>query len=134
MKKDASNLALQFFEVRLKNDPEQLDQLFSSGGRIQFLGESKEGSFARSCDGDAERFNLIKETVQDWRFIEVEVLDSLANEGKAVTRQRVKAMHEPSGQTITTEVTDWFRFDQDGKIVEMLEFLDTALLDQFPRG
>ena len=71
MKMDASNLALQFFEVRLKNDPEQLDQLFSLGGQIQFLGESKEGSFARSCDGDPERLNLIKETVQDLSLIHI---------------------------------------------------------------
>ena len=40
-------------------------------------------------------------------------------------QSRLVVQHSPTGKTFRTEVLDLFRF-QDGKIVELTEFADTA--------
>jgi ketosteroid isomerase-like protein len=42
---------------------------------------------------------------------------------------RLKVTFIPRNTTFVTEIVDLFRF-QDGKIIELIEFADTALIDK----
>jgi ketosteroid isomerase-like protein len=46
---------------------------------------------------------------------------------RAAVHSRVKIKYVPRGMTFTTDLLDLFHFN-DGKIVELVEFADTALV------
>ena len=73
------------------------------------------GTFCSTPDAIADRFRTSI------------IISFIADGDRASVRSRLKIRFAPKNLTFTTELTDLFKF-QDGKIIELVEFADTALL------
>ena len=60
-------------------------------------------------------------------FIDRDIISMVIDGERAAVHSRVKIKFVPAGRTVTTDLTDSFHF-KDGKIVELVEFADTALI------
>ncbi|WP_244941428.1 nuclear transport factor 2 family protein [Bradyrhizobium yuanmingense] len=63
--------------------------------------------------------------IEDFGFEGREILAELVDGDRVAIHSRVDVRYRPTGQVSSTEILDLFRI-QDGKIVELIEFADTA--------
>ena len=68
-----------------------------------------------------------------FQFIKREIISFIADGDRAAVHSRLTVRLLPKGEPFTTEITDLFKF-QDGKIVELVEFADTALIKEMTAG
>lgn len=68
-----------------------------------------------------------------FEFIKRDIIAFIADGDRAAVHSRLTVRFVPKDMTFTTELTDLFKF-QDGKIAELVEFADTALLKEITAG
>ena len=65
--------------------------------------------------------------ISTFEFVERHILSELVEGDRAVVHSRIKVRFRPKNSEYKTEVLDLFRF-QNEKIIELIEFADTALI------
>jgi|SRR4051794_31642454 ketosteroid isomerase-like protein len=65
--------------------------------------------------------------INAFEFAQRDILTELVDNDRVAVRCRLTVRSRPTNMTRETELLDLFRF-QDGKIVELIEFADTALI------
>jgi ketosteroid isomerase-like protein len=63
--------------------------------------------------------------IANFEFVERDILSEVVEGNRAVVHSRLVVRYKPRNKVWTTEVLDLFKF-QDGKIIELIEFTDTA--------
>lgn len=66
-------------------------------------------------------------------FVERKILSDLIEGDRAAAHSRLVVRFKPTGETRTADVLDLLRI-QDGKIIELIEFADTALIREMISG
>ena len=86
---------------------------------------------ALSVTGSAQGHSAVKEGmdkfISTFEFVERHILSELVEGDRAVVHSRITVRFRPKNSEHKTEVLDLLRF-QDGKIIELIEFADTALI------
>jgi ketosteroid isomerase-like protein len=65
--------------------------------------------------------------ISTFEFVERHILSELVEGDRAVVHSRITVRFRPKNSGHKTEVLDLFRF-QNEKIIELIEFADTALI------
>ncbi len=81
--------------------------------------------FTRSCDCKDDVVGYFQQLGEDWEMIHFTPEDFIAQDDKLVVRSQCEWRHRKTGKTVTTPKADFITF-RNGKIVEFVEFYDTA--------
>ncbi len=112
--------------IRQSNSPSDVVRLFADSTRFRMAGSPDDSEIARSASTREELLTALSELVATWRWIGFEVLSLIVEGNKAAVRYHLRADHVPSSESVEIEVLDEMSFDAEGKILEFVEFLDTA--------
>jgi ketosteroid isomerase-like protein len=65
--------------------------------------------------------------IENFEFMKRDIVAALVEGDRAAVHSRLKVRFVPKDVVFTSDVLDTFRFE-DGKIIELVEFVDTALI------
>ena len=108
-------------------DVEGLVAAFHPEAVFTLVGDKGALELAGSVQGHPTLREAFGQFIANFDFVEREILSELVEGQRATVQSRLVVRYRPSGKTYRTDVVDLFRV-QDGKIVELTEFTDTALI------
>lgn len=114
------------YAARLKNDPDELAEMFSHCTRFTLSGDPEISRVAGVAEGREAVAGLLAALIANWRWKDCRIDSILVDGDHAAVRYRLTLDALPSGQTVETDIADFIRFS-DGRIVEFTQFVDTAL-------
>ncbi|MEW6147582.1 MAG: nuclear transport factor 2 family protein [Bradyrhizobium sp.] len=113
------------YAARDGGDTDSLVTAFHPEGAFTLMGDKSALELTGRMEGHPTLRDAFKKLTDDFRFEGREFLAELVDGDRVAIHSRVDVRYVPSGQTTRTEILDLFRI-QDGKIVELIEFADTA--------
>ena len=99
-------------------DPDAVFELAGSKEMVAAVGAAKGHQAVRTT---------MTGLIEVFDFIDRDIIGIVIDGERAAVHSRVKIKYVPLDRTFTTDLLDSFHF-KDGKIVELVEFADTALL------
>jgi ketosteroid isomerase-like protein len=115
------------YAARQQGDIETLMAAFDKDGAFGLAGSKKMVAAVGTARGDqAIRANMTG-LIAAFDFIHRDIICIVIDDERAAVHSRVKIKYVPRDATFTTDLLDLFQF-KDGKIAELVEFADTALL------
>ena len=127
---ELESAARNFLVERLKNDPKVTLALFAADGAVRFPGAGEASQIAHVTSGRDELIASVDRLLGAWRWDTVNVHSVFTADGCVAIRYSLTAVHLPSGIPIATESMNEFHFDTQGKITQLIEFVDTAKAEQ----
>jgi ketosteroid isomerase-like protein len=121
-------LIKQGYAAREKGDVEAILACFRADGRFHFVGSPETASICGLAAGHAELRAAMTALVANFEILQRDFVAILIDGNRAAVHSRVKARHVPNGKIVTTDILDLWTFE-NGEIVEMVEFADTALVN-----
>jgi hypothetical protein len=104
---------------------EEVAHFFAPGARFRIAGEpSLYGDFPA---GPGEAVPTVAGLMQRVRFDSCERIDAIVEGRRAACRWIIRFSID-RGPAATTEVCDLWTFDEEGRITELIQFVDSALL------
>jgi ketosteroid isomerase-like protein len=122
------SLIEQAYEARRTEDIKALMTAFHPDCKFEIVGAKPLARVA----GVAQLEETLKALIGNFKFVGRDFLSIIVEDSRAAVHSRVVLRFEPNGKTETTEIVDLLKF-QDGKIVELFEFVDTALVNEMMR-
>lgn len=113
------------YAARDGGDAEGLVKAFHPEGLFTLMGDKSALELTGSMQGHPTLRGAFSKLIAEFGFEGREILAELVDGDRVAVHSRVDVRYRPTGQTSSTEILDLFRF-QDGKIVELIEFADTA--------
>ena len=89
------------------------------------MGDKSALELTGTKQGHATLREAFRQFTEGFGFEDREILAELVDGDRVAVHSRVTVRYNPTGKAVSTEILDLFRF-QDGKIVELIEFADTA--------
>ena len=111
--------------ARARGDKEAMRGFLAPGATFRIAGESDRDALLPA--GPALAREVLDGLVDLVRFHEVERLDTIVEGNRAAVRWRID-VSIGGGPVTTTEVFDLWTFDGEGRVTDLLQFIDTALL------
>ncbi|MCP3463255.1 nuclear transport factor 2 family protein [Bradyrhizobium sp. CCGUVB23] len=113
------------YAARGSGDVDGLVGAFDPEGMFTLVGDNSALELTGSAQGHPTLREAFGQFIANFEFVERQILSELVEGQRAAVHSRLVVRYHPTGKTFSTEVLDLFRF-QDGKIVELIEFADTA--------
>ncbi|MEL7536930.1 MAG: nuclear transport factor 2 family protein [Pseudomonadota bacterium] len=120
----------EVYAARRANDPDRCVACFAENGTFQMATFDDSGQFALPSVAKQGLAPLLKELTDTWTWTDREDISVVIDGLTAAVRYRLRTRHVPTGTDVETQIMDHIRFNDDLKIVEMVEFLDTAMLER----
>ncbi|MEL7311821.1 MAG: nuclear transport factor 2 family protein [Pseudomonadota bacterium] len=118
------------YQPRLANDPAQCIERFTEDATFRLAGTAKDGTSAPVVIGRHALLEALNALVSIWRWISIDFDSVLIDGDRAVVRYHLTVEHLPTAETVVTEVVDHVQFDDRLLVQEMVEYLDTALINR----
>jgi ketosteroid isomerase-like protein len=118
------------YDARGKGDIEGVMAGFHPDGVFELKGEKDILEVAGAVQGYPNVRAVITGLIEAFEFLERDIVDTIVEGDRAAVHSRLKIRFVPKDVVFTTELLDKFRFE-DGKIIELVEFADTALIKSF---
>jgi ketosteroid isomerase-like protein len=115
------------YAARQKGDIETLMAAFDADAVFELAGSKELVPAAVAARGHQNIRTAMTELIAVFDFIDRDIISIVIDGERAAVHSRVKIKFVPRDRTFTTDLLDSFHF-RDGKIVELLEFADTALI------
>jgi ketosteroid isomerase-like protein len=115
------------YAARDRGDLQDLMTAFHPEAAFTLVGDKTALELAGTVQGHRSLREAMDGFIATFHFAERQVLSELVEGDRAAVHSRLVVRHSPTGATRTTGVLDLLKF-QDGKIIELLEFADTALI------
>ncbi|WP_258767925.1 nuclear transport factor 2 family protein [Bradyrhizobium arachidis] len=115
------------YAARGDGDLEGLVAAFHPQGSFNLVGDRSALHLTGSVEGHPTLREAFGQFIAHFDFQKREILTELVDGNRVAVQSRMVIRHNPSGKVFSTEILDLFKF-QDGKIVELVEFADTALV------
>jgi ketosteroid isomerase-like protein len=115
------------YAARQKGDIETLMAAFDPDAVFGLAGSKELVPAAEPARGHQNIRDTMTGLIAIFDFIDRDIISMVIDGEHAAVHSRVKIKYVPRDRTITTDLLDSFRF-KDGKIAELLEFADTALI------
>jgi ketosteroid isomerase-like protein len=115
------------YDARGRGDIEGLMATFHSNAVFELKGEKKVLEVAGSVQGHSNVRAALAEYIQAFEFVKRDILDTIVEGDRVVVHSRLQVRFVPKNVDFTSDVLDVFKFE-DGKIIELVEFADTALI------
>ena len=113
------------YAARDNDDAESLVAAFHPKGLFTLMGDKNALELTGSVEGHPSLRGAFSKLIEDFGFEGREILAELVDGERVAIHSRLDVRYRPTGKAVSTEILDLFRF-QDGKIVELIEFADTA--------
>jgi ketosteroid isomerase-like protein len=111
--------------ARTRGDKEGVARYLAPGAQFRIVGDPAQyPGFPLSPADAAEAVAALIDRV---RFHNLERIDAIVEGHRAACRWRID-VSLGEGQVAPTEVCDLWSFDEEGRITELVQFIDTALL------
>jgi ketosteroid isomerase-like protein len=104
------------YAARQRGDLAKVLSFLAPGATFRMVGVSP---------GPEDAETAIGGLIDQFHFAELERLDALVDGDRVTARVRISAA-TGGGRYVESELLDIWRFDADGKVVELVEFADTG--------
>jgi ketosteroid isomerase-like protein len=115
------------YDARGKGNLAGLMAAFHPDAVFEIKGDRNVLEVAGAVKGHANVQAAMAGFIDVFEFVKRDIVDTTVEGDRAVIHSRVEIRFVPKDVVVTTDVLDTFRFE-DGKIVELVEFADTALI------
>ncbi|TPQ39525.1 nuclear transport factor 2 family protein [Bradyrhizobium guangdongense] len=126
-REDMLDVIRRAYAARGAGDVKGLVAAFHPEGSFSLVGDKSALHLTGSFQGQATLLAAFGQFIDNFDFQKREILAELVDGDRVAVHSRMVIRFNPSGKVFSTEILDLFRF-QDGKIVELTEFADTALV------
>lgn len=126
-REDMLDVIKRAYVARGAGDVKGLVAAFHPEGSFNLVGDKSALHLTGSFQGQATLLAAFGQFIDHFDFQKREILAELVDGDRVAVHSRMVIRHNPSGKVFSTEILDLFRF-QDGKIIELTEFADTALV------
>ena len=126
-REDMLGVITRAYAARAAGDLEGLVAEFHPEGSFNLIGDKSALHLTGSFKGHALLLEAFGHFTSHFAFEQREILTEVVEGDHAAIRSRLVIRYRPNKKVFTTELLDLFRF-QDGKIIELIEFADTALV------
>jgi ketosteroid isomerase-like protein len=116
------------YEARRTDDIEGTLAAFHADGKFELAGSKEHTPATGSAQGHQELRVTFAKLIAAFQFVERDILSLVIEDKRAAVHSRVKLRFVPKDRTVTTDLIDLWKF-RDGKVVELVEFADTALIN-----
>jgi ketosteroid isomerase-like protein len=115
------------YAARDRGDVEGLMSAFHPDAVFQLMGAKTALEVAGAVRGHTNVRASLGGFIEAFKFDKREIISFVIDGERAAVHSRFDATFIPKNRTFMNEVLDLFKF-ADGKIIELLEFADTALI------
>ena len=119
----------QALAARDKGDIDGVMAAFHPNATFELKGAKDVLEVAGSVQGHRDVRAAMTQFIESFEFMKREIVETLVDGDRIAVHSRVKVRFIPKDIVVTTELLDRFRL-ADGKVVELVEFADTALIKQ----
>jgi ketosteroid isomerase-like protein len=126
-REDMLDVIKRAYAARGDGDAKGLVAAFHPEGSFNLIGDNSALHLTGSVRGQEPLLAAFGQFIQHFAFEQREILTEVVEGDHAAVRSRLVIRYHPSGKVFSTEVLDLFRF-KDGKIIELIEYADTALV------
>lgn len=120
------------YEARRTEDIEGIMAIFHPDGKFELAGSKEHTAAAGSAQGHQDLRTTLVGLVATFQFVQRHVISVLIDGDQAAVHSRVELRFIPKDRTVTTDLLDLWEFE-NGKIIELVEFVDTALVNELMR-
>jgi ketosteroid isomerase-like protein len=124
-REDMLQLVHAAYAARAEGDVEGLVTAFRPEGVFTLVGDDSALALTGSVQGHSKLREAFGQFVAGFGFVEREILSELVDGPRVAVHSRLVVRYHPTETTFSTDALDLFTFE-DGKIVELVEFADTA--------
>jgi len=115
-----------FYAARVAGEPDELGEMFAENAKFQIAGSPEYSMLATKVQGRDGIVSLFRTIADSFGLEDFAVLDLLIDGNKAAVRWTARVQNITSGDSFATELADFIEIE-NGKIISLNEFLDTAL-------
>jgi ketosteroid isomerase-like protein len=115
------------YDARGTGDIEGLMAAFHPNAVFELKGEKDMLEVAGAVQGHQNVRAALAGFIKTFEFVKRDIVDAMVDGDRAAVHSRLKVRFIPKGVVFTSDVLDTFRFE-DGKIIQLVEFADTALI------
>jgi len=123
----------QAYEARGKGDLEGLMTAFHPDAVFTLVGDSRALEVAGSVHGHGSVREALRGFIATFDFLERQILSEVVEGDRAAVHSRLVVRYGPTEEIRTADVLDLLTF-KDGKIIELVEFADTAQIRDMISG
>jgi ketosteroid isomerase-like protein len=123
----------QAYDARDKSDIEGLMAAFHPNAVFELKGEKDIVEIAGAVQGHSNLRAAMTALIETFEFVKRDIVEAIVEGDRAAVRSRATIRFTPKDIVVTTDILDMFRFE-DGKITELVEFADTALIKSLVGG
>ncbi len=126
-REDMLDVITRAYAARATGDLEGLVAEFHPEGTFNLLGDKSALHLVGSFKGHPLLLEAFGQFTAHFAFEQRDILTEVVEGDHAAIRSRLVIRYRPNKKVFTTEILDLFSF-KDGKIIELIEFADTALI------
>jgi ketosteroid isomerase-like protein len=115
------------YDARGKNDIDGLMAAFHPDAIFEIKGEKNVLEVVGAVQGHPNVRAALSGFIAAFEFMKRDVVSALVEGDRAAVHSRLQVRFVPKDIVFTSDVLDTFKFE-DGKIIELVEFADTALI------
>jgi ketosteroid isomerase-like protein len=115
------------YDARRKGDIEGLMAAFHPQAVFELKGDKDMLEVAGAVQGHPNVRAAMAGFIETFEFVKRDIVDAMVEGDRAAVHSRLKVRFIPKDVVFTSDVLDTFRFE-DGKIIALVEFADTALI------
>jgi ketosteroid isomerase-like protein len=115
------------YDARGKGDIEGCMAAFHPNAVFELKGEKDALEIAGAVQGHLSVRAAMNGFIETFEFIKRDIIEAIVEGDRAAIHSRLEMRFIPKDIVFTSDVLDTFRFE-DGKIVKLVEFVDTALV------
>ena len=119
----------QAYAARDRGDIDGVMAAFHANGKFCLAGERKTLELAGTVDGHSSVREAMRGFIAAFEFIKRDILSMIIDGDRAAVHSRLKIRAAAKDVTFTTELVDVFKIE-DGKVMMLTEFADTALIKE----
>ena len=120
----------ELYESRLLNEVEPCLSRFSDDVSFQLAGSARASEIASTVSGVTAFRDLLGTLSAIWQWRNVAFKSILIDGNEAAVKYDLTTTFTPTNEEITTEIMDHIVFDSQLKAVSIVQFVDTALVQQ----
>ncbi len=122
----------QAYEARRTENIEAIMAILHPEAKFEIAGAREHTAAVGQSQGHQEIRTAVAGLISNFQFVERDILNTLIDGELAVVHSRVKLRFVPKNRTVTTDIVDLWKFE-NGKVIELIEFVDTALVNDLMR-
>jgi ketosteroid isomerase-like protein len=115
------------YHARGNGDIEGLMSAFHPEAVFELAGSKTVLAVAGASQGHQDVRTTMTGLVATFEFVQRDIISMTIDGDRAAVHSRIKVRSVPNDKTATTDILDLFKF-KDGKVIELVEFADTALI------